>query len=786
MKDQKDQISQSYSLIGMDLFTVEYPDLKAFKSMLVKGDWKDNGVLRLTDQIGQSLAAIGMKRSTSEDSILIEDLLVLVIKRAIMDAQLVHNLSEVVSLSVVVHAPPTILNGFFKRDQDVSNISFEKIVETATPSLKSCNSKIIQGSFESALEQTLLFSKDQYCDLIAFFSFFTYPTPFASNSELTASNAANEIQPQLSIGLGCLILSNQSSIENSYADLIYEKKSRNRECVKGQFDENEFLGSVPIVKLIRSAININDKTYFPIPYVNRKSEEPIGDSPQELLRPWFALPFEGKREANLSISEGENNESFIRLEKGYRSSQHPDKPFLNFGFFLLPIGFNDPHQATQKIEEIKSGITDCLDLTNFIINSLKEFIEQKSGIHTLVVLGSSKQELMSELEHAQKGVLRSFESGKDWQTPTGSFFTPNPFGPHEKIAFVYPGAFSTYIGMGSEIFYLFPQLHDALRELTPDPGTAINENTIFPQVLTSGIREQLQDELNNNPAQMISSGICISYLFTVILRDILDVKPDSAFGYSLGENSMMFSMGLWTQADSMRTSLETSPIFRDRVSGSQNAIREFWNIPLLESQIVNNPSIWANYVLMASAEKVREALQVEEHVYITHINTPRQVVIGGKPESCQRVADAIKCMYLQAPYHHAIHCEPVASEFEAFRHLHDWPVEANPDIPIYTAADYGILQNNSGAIAESFSRMLTKPIDFPRLIDLAYEGGARIYIELGAGSNCSKWVDATLKEKPHMAISINQNNVKDHVSILKLISRLISHQVPVDLKAIIG
>ena len=786
MQDQKDLLSQSYSLIGMDLFTVECPDLKAFKRMLIKGEFKDNGIIRLTDQVDKSLAAIGINKGACEDQTLVEKLLVLVMKRALMDAQLVNNQSEEITLSIIVHAPVSTFDGFIERDQDLTNISLENIIKTTNSTIKFCNSNIVQGGFESALEKTRIFSQDQNCDLSAFFSFFSYSTPYGLNLQLASSNAADKIQPGLSFGLGCILLSNQNGVENSYADLILKKIPLKQEDGKKQLDDIEYLNSVPIVKLIRSAITINNKIYFQRSLANRKSEKITGDPPQELMRPWFELPYEEKREIDFAINEGEINGLSMRLEKGYRSNQHPDRPFLNFGFMFLPIGFNDSNQAIQKIEEIKNGIVNCLDLDSFISDSLNKFIDQKSGAYTLVMLGSTKKELVKELEHAHNGILTSFENGKDWQTPVGSFFTPNPFGPEEKIAFVYPGAFSTYIGMGSEIFYLFPQLHNALQELTPDPGTAINENTIFPQDLTPIIKEQLQNELNNNPTKMISSGICFSFLFTVILRDILKVKPNSAFGYSLGENSMMFAMGLWSQADAMRTSLETSPIFHDRVSGPQNAIRDFWNMPSLKDQAEENPSIWANYVLMAPIEKVREALQEEQHVYITHINTPRQVVIGGEPDSCQRVVDSTRCMNLQAPYHHAIHCEPITSEFEAFRHLHTWPVETKPDIPIYTAADYGILQNDSEGIAESFAKMLTKLIDFPRLINLAYENGARIFIELGAGSNCSKWVDATLKGKPHTALSINQNNVYDHMSILKLIARLISHQIPVDLRAIIG
>jgi len=82
--------------------------------------------------------------------------------------------------------------------------------------------------------------------------------------------------------------------------------------------------------------------------------------------------------------------------------------------------------------------------------------------------------------------------------------------------------------------------------------------------------------------------------------------------------------------------------------------------------------------------------------------------------------------------------------------------------------------------------MLTQPIDFPRLVNRAYEDGARIFIELGAGSNCSKWMDAILKDQRHLSASINQVNVDDHISILKLLAKLISHRVSLDLSSLVA
>jgi acyl transferase domain-containing protein len=109
-------------------------------------------------------------------------------------------------------------------------------------------------------------------------------------------------------------------------------------------------------------------------------------------------------------------------------------------------------------------------------------------------------------------------------------------------------------------------------------------------------------------------------------------------------------------------------------------------------------------------------------------------------------------------------------------------VECESEVPIFSAAEYQPLRMESEPIAESFAKMLTSPVDFPRLVEQAYRGGSRVFIELGAGSNCAKWISAVLKDKPHLSVSINQVNVSDHQSILRMLARLISHHIPLNLE----
>ena len=184
---------------------------------------------------------------------------------------------------------------------------------------------------------------------------------------------------------------------------------------------------------------------------------------------------------------------------------------------------------------------------------------------------------------------------------------------------------------------------------------------------------------------------------------------------------------------------------------------------------------------MTGPEKVKEALAEESRVFLTHINTPQQVVIGGDPTGCRRVINKLKCKSLQAPFNYAIHCEPIHSEYEMLTELHSVPVCNQPGMILYSAATYQPMPIDQKLIAKQIAQELCHCLDFPRLIQRAFDNGARIFIELGAGSNCARWVNETLETQPHAAYSINRKGVDDHTSILRLMARMVSHRVPVNI-----
>ena len=454
---------------------------------------------------------------------------------------------------------------------------------------------------------------------------------------------------------------------------------------------------------------------------------------------------------------------------------------------LFPLTAGSASQLLEKMRALQSKLTAGSGLAIKARDAYRQYLQEKpTAEYVACLLGQTPNELLREIGFAMKGIPTAFEKQSDWQTPLGSFFTSRPLGKEGKVSFVYPGAFNSYPGVGRDLLYLFPNLYDCMTGITGDLGSLMNERLLYPRsmvALSSVDLAAIEAQLTTDPITMLISGSCLAVLYTDVLENVFEIHSTSAFGYSLGEVSMMFASRVWTDADGISKALRESPLFRTRLTGPQNAVRAYWNLPT-RSESDPHEAIWVNYLLMTGPEKVKAVLPDEPRVYLTHINTPRQVVIGGDPAGCRRVIDRLKCKSLLAPFNYAIHCEPIHSEYDLLTELNSVPVMGQPGMFLYSAATYRPMPIDRQTIAQQIAHELCNCLDFPRLIHLAYNDGARIFVELGAGGNCARWVKDTLQGQPHAAYSINRKGVDDHSSILRLMARMVSQLVPVNLSVL--
>ncbi|MGI8503614.1 MAG: PfaB family protein [Hassallia sp.] len=499
-------------------------------------------------------------------------------------------------------------------------------------------------------------------------------------------------------------------------------------------------------------------------------------------RPWFLGKESTRRVAAINSMGIDGTFAHVILSEQPNQKERDSTYLQQTPFYLFPITASDRTELLEHLTALQQSIEKSTSLSTTASNTFTTFKENPQAKYALSILGRNKKELTREIESARKGVNNAFEKDIDWLTPAGSYFTAKPLGKHGGIAYVYPAAVNAYVGLGRNLFRLFPKVHNDEIVQSLYKRAADVEKLVFPRSLnklTTRQLETLEKQLLDDSLALFEAEMLHTRLTTTIIQDDFQIKPKFVFGYSLGETSMMVAQGIWSNFYQGSNNFNSSPLFGERLSGAKNAVREYWGLP---KAVSNDNNFWSNYVLIASASQVQECIKNENRVYLTQINTPEEVVIAGETAACERVIRTLGCDAFRAPFDHVIHCEPMQSEYEELVKVNTLTTSTNlPDATFYSALEHKPIVLESQAIAHSVAKVLCSQLDFLQLVNQVYSDGAKIFIEAGAGSVCSRWIDKILDGKEHLTVSLNRRGVDDHTSFVKALAKLVSHRVELDL-----
>ena len=568
----------------------------------------------------------------------------------------------------------------------------------------------------------------------------------------------------------------------------YHTGGENLSCGLGSVKANigNTQASSGIFSLIKTALCLYHRYIPGVPqWSNPKQPEIWRGSPFYVAiesKPWFLDPGATKRVAAVNMIEEDNIYGHLILSEEISQVERSSQYLAEMPYYLFTIAADDRSSLLTQITALQQSLTNGSSISQLANDYFQKYQQYRQSTYALAILSRHPEELKREIERAIQGVKIAFATGKDWQTPLGSYFTVNPQGKKGHVAFVYPGSFTSYIGLGRNIFRLFPQLHNDIVIKSVYNRVANIEKILYPRSINKLLRRQLESieqTLIDDPVSMLESEVGIAGLMTAILKNYFQIQSPYSFGYSLGETSMMLAQGIWTSFKSTSDYLNSSPLFKTRLSGPKNAVRQHWGLPLIHEG--KREEFWSNYILICSSSLVQEVLKNENRVYTVLINTPEEVIIAGETKACERVIQTLKCDAFPTSINHVIHCEPMHSEYDELVKVNTLPIQTNSKTIFYSAAEYAPMKIDSHLIGKNIAKALCHQLDFPRLVNRAYNDNVRIFIEVGVGSNCSRWISEILKDKGHLAVSLNRRGVDDHTSIIKALAKLFSHRIELDL-----
>lgn len=290
-----------------------------------------------------------------------------------------------------------------------------------------------------------------------------------------------------------------------------------------------------------------------------------------------------------------------------------------------------------------------------------------------------------------------------------------------KIAFVFPGQGSQYVGMGQALAEAYP----AARRRLEEAGEALGMDLM--RLLFEGPEEALAETENTQPAILAVSVACLE----VLRQDGLE--PEMAAGLSLGEYSALVAAGALEFATAVQ-------VVRQRGRFMQEAV------PLGVGGMAAILGLDAA-VVESICEKAREAGWVEPANY----NCPGQVVVAGEVAAVDRAVQLAKeagaaravRLAVSAPFHTRM-LAPAADRL----------AEVLAAVPIHPAR-FPVVANVTAepvqdpeAIRTLLIRQVASPVRWEQSVRRMVQEGVDTFVEVGPGRALSgfiKRIDRRLK-----------------------------------------
>ena len=302
-----------------------------------------------------------------------------------------------------------------------------------------------------------------------------------------------------------------------------------------------------------------------------------------------------------------------------------------------------------------------------------------------------------------------------------------------KIAFIFSGQGSQYIGMGKELYDNIPsckKIYDKANEVL---GFDLKE------LIFNGDKENLNITENTQPAILTTS--------IAILQAIKDkgINPDIVAGLSLGEYSALVA----SEALDFETAVS---LVKKRGRFMQEAVPQG-----IGSMVA---------VIGLDENKIKKTLKVASEkgvVEIANYNTNNQIVIGGEKQAVEFASELLKeCgarrvipLKVSGPFHTSLLNEASIKLKNEFKNIHF----NDPKIKTITNVTADFIENGS-EIKNLLINQVKSSVRWSETIERMIDEGIDTFIEIGPLKTLSSFVREISKEKKATVKIFNVEDLK--------------------------
>jgi len=276
-----------------------------------------------------------------------------------------------------------------------------------------------------------------------------------------------------------------------------------------------------------------------------------------------------------------------------------------------------------------------------------------------------------------------------------------------KVAFVFPGQGSQYVGMGRDLFETFPAAKDVFNEADESLGNSLSH------LCFSGPEADLKLTENTQPAILTVSIAALK-----VFESEYGLKADYAAGHSLGEYSAYVSVGALGFADAVRVVRERGRFMQEAVLPGRGSMAAIIG---LESHQVSE-----------ICKKASEGQVVSP----ANLNGAEQVVISGETHAVKRAMELARNQgakrVVELPVSAPFHCSLMQSAAEKLAVTLNG-VEIRPfATPVIANVTVG-LNDSHEKVKELLVDQVISPVRWEESVKRLVELGCKFLVEIGPG-----------------------------------------------------